>query len=122
MREDPNSYITGGPLTRLNLDLIFESESTSAALHLSTCMLPVSKIKSQKEVTKAELIKVFLKYFCLVIVGSGSIPLTMDPDPGGPKTYGSDGSGFGSGSATLIGTVLNSKKYIFKKLIKSGKK
>jgi|LakMenEpi03Aug12_release.lakeMendotaPanAssembly.Ray.scaffolds.fasta_scaffold830365_1 hypothetical protein len=25
----------------------------------------------------------------------------MDPDPGGPKTYGSDGSGFGSGSATL---------------------
>ncbi len=25
----------------------------------------------------------------------------MDPDPGGPKTYGSHGSGFGSGSATL---------------------
>jgi hypothetical protein len=24
-----------------------------------------------------------------------------DPDPGGPKTYGSDGSRFGSGSATL---------------------
>jgi hypothetical protein len=24
-----------------------------------------------------------------------------DPDPGGPKTYGSDGSGFGSGSVTL---------------------
>ncbi len=23
--------------------------------------------------------------------GSGSIPLTMDPDPGGQKTYGSDG-------------------------------
>ncbi len=34
---------------------------------------------------------------------SGSIPLTedADPDTGGPKTYGSDGSGFGSGSATL---------------------
>jgi hypothetical protein len=28
----------------------------------------------------------------------------MDPEPGGPKTYGSDGSGFGSGSATLLGT------------------
>jgi hypothetical protein len=26
----------------------------------------------------------------------------MDPDPGGPKTYGSDGSGFESGSATLL--------------------
>jgi hypothetical protein len=26
----------------------------------------------------------------------------MDPDPGGPKTYGSYGSGFGSGSATLV--------------------
>jgi hypothetical protein len=29
--------------------------------------------------------------------GSGSIPLE-DPDPGGPNTYGSDGSG----SATLV--------------------
>ena len=26
----------------------------------------------------------------------------MDPDPGGPKTRGSGGSGFGSGSATLL--------------------
>jgi hypothetical protein len=26
----------------------------------------------------------------------------MDPDPGGPKTCG---SGFGSGSATLVGTI-----------------
>jgi hypothetical protein len=25
----------------------------------------------------------------------------MDLDPGGPKTFGSGGSGFGSGSATL---------------------
>jgi hypothetical protein len=33
----------------------------------------------------------------------------MDPDsdPGGSKTYVSYGSGFGSGSATLIGTYLN---------------
>jgi hypothetical protein len=30
----------------------------------------------------------------------------MDPDPGGPKTYGSDGSG----SATLERTVMNKAK------------
>ncbi len=38
-----------------------------------------------------------------------SIPLnTPDPDPGGPKTCGSGrcGSGFGSGSATLVLTEL----------------
>jgi hypothetical protein len=28
-----------------------------------------------------------------------------DPDPGGPKTYRSDGSAFGSGSATLVYTT-----------------
>jgi hypothetical protein len=28
--------------------------------------------------------------------------MDSDPDPGGPKTYGCDGSGFGSGSATLV--------------------
>ncbi len=35
--------------------------------------------------------------------GSGSITLTngSDPDPGGSKTYGSDGSGFVFGSQTL---------------------
>ncbi len=33
--------------------------------------------------------------------GAGSIPLTNGSGPGGPKTYGSDGSGFGSGPATL---------------------
>jgi hypothetical protein len=33
-------------------------------------------------------------YVCLMIEssGSGSVPLTKDPDPGGPKTYGSSGS------------------------------
>jgi hypothetical protein len=38
--------------------------------------------------------------------GSGSIPylLLMEPDPGGPKTLGSGGSGFGSGYATLVTT------------------
>jgi hypothetical protein len=29
----------------------------------------------------------------------------MDSDPGGPKTCGSGGSGFGSGSATLLSTM-----------------
>jgi hypothetical protein len=29
----------------------------------------------------------------------------MDPDTGGPKTRGSGGSGFGSGSGTLVGTT-----------------
>jgi hypothetical protein len=47
----------------------------------------------------------FSYFFCVMIVGSGSISLTSgsDPDPGGPKTCGSGGSGsiFGSGSGTL---------------------
>ncbi len=30
--------------------------------------------------------------------GSGSVLRLMDPDPGGPKTYGS----YGSGSTTLL--------------------
>ncbi len=40
--------------------------------------------------------------FCLMIEGSGagSIPLTNGSGSGGPKTNGSDGSGFGSVSAT----------------------
>ena len=29
----------------------------------------------------------FSYYFCLVIEGSGSVPRTNGPDPGGPKTY-----------------------------------
>ncbi len=49
--------------------------------------------------------KVFY-YFHLMIEGpgSGSIPLTMDPnpDPEGPKTCGSGGSGFGTRSTTLV--------------------
>ncbi len=49
-----------------------------------------------------------LLYFCLMIEGYGTDPdpylWLMDPysDPGGPETYGSFGSGFGSGSATLL--------------------
>ncbi len=57
-----------------------------------------SKIKL-KRCHKAVEIKVFLKdpepYLWLI---------DPDPDPGGPETYGSDGTwyGFGSGSATLL--------------------
>jgi|688.fasta_scaffold235933_3 hypothetical protein len=41
--------------------------------------------------------QVFSYYFCLIIEESGSDPylVQIDPDPGGPKTYG-------SGSATLL--------------------
>ncbi len=31
--------------------------------------------------------------------------MNPDPDPGGPKTYGSDGSGFGSGSQHCLEVV-----------------
>jgi hypothetical protein len=39
----------------------------------------------------------FSYYFCLMLEGYGSVTLTnnSDPDPEGPKTYG-------SGSATLV--------------------
>ncbi len=39
----------------------------------------------------------FSVYFWLLIEGSGSVPLTNDPDPVGPKTYG--------GSRTLVFSV-----------------
>jgi hypothetical protein len=62
-----------------------------------------SKIKSQKESKNSY-------YCCMMIEGSrsGSIPLTNVSGSRRPKTYGSGGSGFGSGSATL------DKEYIFK--------
>jgi hypothetical protein len=37
---------------------------------------------------KTVKIMVYLKFFCLLMKG-----LDPDPDPGGPKTYGSSGSG-----------------------------
>jgi hypothetical protein len=37
----------------------------------------------------------------LIIEGSGSVLVLMDPDPGGPKTYRS-----GTGSATLLKSVI----------------
>ncbi len=47
-------------------------------------------------------------YFGLMIEGSGSIPQNLklvDPDPGGPKTYGSDKSG--SRSVTKLNRMVN---------------
>jgi hypothetical protein len=47
----------------------------------------------------------------------------MDPDPGGPKTHGSDGSGFGSATlhrtiaaSTVINKILQIKLYIIIKI------
>jgi hypothetical protein len=39
--------------------------------------------------------------------GSGSVQLMMDPDPEGPKPYGSYGSGSGSEVPTLVFIVYN---------------
>jgi hypothetical protein len=40
----------------------------------------------------------------------------VDPDPGGPKTYGSGGSGFGSGTLILgKGNILTRKLNILNK-------
>ncbi len=46
------------------------------------------RVDLQKEVTKQSESRFCLLYFAWVIEGSRSISLT-DPDPGGPKTYGS---------------------------------
>jgi hypothetical protein len=67
----------------------------------------------------------FSNYFCLVIEGSGSgagfgsKPLTngSDPDPGGPKTYGSNGSRSGLGSATLLSRNSLRRKYMLDYLL-----
>jgi hypothetical protein len=59
-----------------------------------------SKIKSHKEVTKLKE-AMFFYYFCLMIDMDADPYLSlMDPgaDPGGPKKYGS----YGSGSATPL--------------------
>jgi hypothetical protein len=48
--------------------------------------------------------------------------MNPDPDPGGPKAYGSDGSGseFGPGSATLTKTYCVLCKTLFMKIIFAG--
>ncbi len=47
-----------------------------------------------------------------------------DPDPGGPKTYGSDGSGFGSGYGSGYGTLkktMNDKFLLFVLFVRDRK-
>ena len=44
--------------------------------------------------------------------------MDLDPDSGGPKTCGSGGSGFGSGSATMVDTKI--KVEFFKSIISSN--
>ncbi len=51
----------------------------------------------------------FSYYFCMMIEGSGSIPLISGSGPEGPKTCGSGGSG----SATLPLTHRNVHRYFF---------
>jgi hypothetical protein len=56
----------------------------------------------------------FSYYFCLMMEGSvsGSVQIWMDPDPGGPITYGSYCFGSGSGSTTLRRTVYLYRKHV----------
>jgi hypothetical protein len=74
----------------------------SAYYFLKVHLHNFSKIKSQKESQKRRN-EGFSYYFCMMIEGSGSrsIPPLVDPDPGGPKTCGSGGSG------TLLGTSVS---------------
>jgi hypothetical protein len=62
------------------------------------CLLLISKMKSHKEVTKQYPGKnqCFSYYFCLMIEGSGSVPLT--------NRSGFFNLRYGSGSATLVHT------------------
>ncbi len=76
----------------------------SACYFLKVHLHNFLKIKSQKESLNSRN-QGFSYYFCMMIEGSGSISLWLvNPDPGGPKTCGSGGSG--SGSATLVEPVL----------------
>ncbi len=58
------------------------------------------KVKNQKESQNSRN-QGFSYYFCMVVEDPDPYLWLMDPDLGGPKTCGSGGSGFGSGSATL---------------------
>ncbi len=64
--------------------------SFSAYFFLKVNLHHFSKIKNQIRSNKTVGIKVLPIFFGLMIEGSGSVPLTnnLDPDPGGPKTYG----------------------------------
>ncbi len=51
---------------------------------------------------------------------SGSIPLDLAPDQGGPKTCGSGGSGFRSGSATRHNSIVLCAVGLILSLVKVG--
>ncbi len=97
------SSITFKTPTKNNL-----KKSFSAYYFLKVHSHHFSKIKSPKEVTKQQESRFFFLFLLfddrrmIEGSGSGSIPLIMDPDPGGPKTCGWGGSGFGSGTQPKI--------------------
>jgi hypothetical protein len=90
---------------KTNFNTIF-----SACYFLKVHLHYFSKIKSQKESENSRIQGFLIRYFCMMIegsgpgsrAGSGSIPLTSGSGSGRPKTRGSGGSGFGSASGTLI--------------------
>ncbi len=65
-------------------------------------LLLINHSSQIKRIYKTVEIKGFLIIFCLMMGGSGSVPLSNGYGSGRPKTYGYHGSGFGSGSGTLI--------------------
>ncbi len=75
----------------------------SAYYFLKVYLHHFSKIESQKE-SQNRRNQGFSYFFCMMIEGSGSgsILWQVDPDPGGPKTCGSGGSGSGTLPPTII--------------------
>ncbi len=94
----------------------------SAYYFLKVHLHHFSKIRSQKESQNSRN-QGFSYFFCMMIEGSGSRSRAasgtdpdlylwlVDPNPGGPKTCGSNGSGFRSGSATLQWRTIVSVQY-----------
>jgi hypothetical protein len=85
---------------KANKKIIFKIFSAYYILSLKVHLHHFSKIKCKKEITNSRN-QGFSCYFCLMIEGSGSIPLTNGSGSGSrrPKTYG---SGFGTESAALV--------------------
>jgi hypothetical protein len=81
-----------------NKEFFFSIFFSYCFLHCRYIFQP-SKIKSHKEVTKQQKSR-FFHIFCLLMEGSGSVQIITDTDPGGLKTYESNGSGSGSGKLT----------------------
>ncbi len=67
----------------------------------------IFKDKKSKRSHKTVGIKVFSYYFCWMIGGSGSIPLTSGSGSGRPKSgHGGSGSGFGYGTLSIMKWIL----------------